>query len=722
MIQRTVLLLLVVHGLASCSDAHDTATAIIPNEPISNAAGIALAAGDAHTCAIRAVDRAVECTGFNDKGQLGLAQSPSDLPQKSEFAPVAAGLKARQITAGAAHTCAIGVGGKIYCWGANDRGQLGVPSSSEYITTPTLVSAFADRTAVLIAAGAQHTCATFEDNSNEVSCWGDNVEFQLGSEAGGGELGPIKIALADAVTQLTAGGTHTCVIVEKDGNVLCWGGNSSGELGDGTTERRAAPTPVAFGDDSPHAFLVAAGASHTCMAVEGSGILCWGKNDSGQLGLGVKGDVLGPQGAIASHVPQAIRPQFPQPPMLLVAGSWHTCATFPDAADEPKFVIRCWGGNISGQLGIGTSGEAMDRSLIGPKVVGPFGYSAVDISLGAQHSCAILVDETGAVCWGSNAMGQLGRSDGRLIRTAQLGVGDGGAPNANTVDGVTNCGSAGSELCRVSLPVTGGSFKRLNLPSANATVSNFSLDKYEVTVGRFRQFVEAVRAGWRPVEGSGRHLRLNGGKGLVDSSTPNGYETGWRKEWNNEVLPTGTPSNCSSNDYPTWTNNADGLDLLPMNCVNWYEMVAFTIFDDAVMPSAAEWLYAASGGAEQRKYPWGGTEPDATLATFECAYGLTDGESDCVGVQNIPPVGSAPLGIARWGQVDVAGSVAEWTIDSFAPAFGDDCIDCANLEVGRTKLVLGGFFGSDPSELLTTTADKEVAEFRHFGIGGRCLR
>jgi len=135
-----------------------------------------------------------------------------------------------------------------------------------------------------------------------------------------------------------------------------------------------------------------------------------------------------------------------------------------------------------------------------------------------------------------------------------------------------------------------------------ATVSNFRLDKYEVTVGRFRKFKSAWEGGWRPAAGDGKHTHLNGGNGLTNSSGATPYESGWDTTWAIYVAPTEANLACASDS--TWTISPGARENRPLNCVNWYELYAFCVWDGGFLPSEAEWTYAATGGNEQRVYPW----------------------------------------------------------------------------------------------------------------------
>jgi hypothetical protein len=185
--------------------------------------------------------------------------------------------------------------------------------------------------------------------------------------------------------------------------------------------------------------------------------------------------------------------------------------------------------------------------------------------------------------------------------------------------GMTNCGPGGSgtESCCTSLEVTGGTYYRTYDLDSNgnavlvpdggptgeadpATVSTLRLDKYEVTVGRFRQFVTAWSTGWLPAAGSGKHTHVNSGNGL--NATGGGYEPGWGAPDDVWIAP--TSANLASApgqggggcDGPgTWTPSVGSHENLPINCENWYEAYAFCIWDGGFLPSEAEWEYAAAG-------------------------------------------------------------------------------------------------------------------------------
>jgi formylglycine-generating enzyme required for sulfatase activity len=217
-----------------------------------------------------------------------------------------------------------------------------------------------------------------------------------------------------------------------------------------------------------------------------------------------------------------------------------------------------------------------------------------------------------------------------------------------------------------------------------ATVSGFRLDKYDVTVGRFRQFLAAWNggAGWTPPESSGKHAHLNGGEGLSNGwERGNGgpaYETGWVATDNANIAP--TEANLAASCQPSITSAPGSNENLPMTCVNWYEAYAFCIWDGGFLPSEAEWEYAAVGGSQQRQYPWGATPPGT--ANQYAIYGgyYPDGPSDSDAPTPFSaPVGTANLGIGLWDQLDLNGNVFQWVIDWYSPVYGNPCTDCADL-------------------------------------------
>jgi formylglycine-generating enzyme required for sulfatase activity len=321
--------------------------------------------------------------------------------------------------------------------------------------------------------------------------------------------------------------------------------------------------------------------------------------------------------------------------------------------------------------------------------------------------------------------------------------------------GVSDCGST-RESCCLSPLVPGGTFFRgydeavfggvvLMLAdggpavgeTAPATVSSFRLDKYDVTVGRFRPFVSAWKAGWRPQAGSGKHAHVNCGYGLANVGSAGGYETGWKESDNVWVAPIdGNLLSCvPAFRYPTdatWTTSPGGQENLPLSCVNWYEAYAFCVWDGGFLPSEAEWGYAAAGGNQQREYPWGATDPGSAnqYAIYNCYYPSQTGM--CAGtLQNIAPVGTASLGAGLWGQLDLVGNLYQWGLDTFsghiydASAFityAQPCVDCVFLESVGERVSRGASFVSAKYNLIPS-GRPALDPTKRYDVGGfRCAR
>jgi alpha-tubulin suppressor-like RCC1 family protein len=149
----------------------------------------------------------------------------------------------RSIAAGGRHTCAVTVEGDVWCWGRNAEGQLGDGTTTNRGTPD---HARLGGAASAVTSGGNYTCALL--SSGAVQCWGRNAEGQLGTGGTIDTSTPVDVAsLSGSVTAIAAGYSHSCAVT-TDGGVKCWGGNGSGQLGDGTTTDRPIPVEVRNAD------------------------------------------------------------------------------------------------------------------------------------------------------------------------------------------------------------------------------------------------------------------------------------------------------------------------------------------------------------------------------------------------------------------------------------------------------------------------------------------
>jgi formylglycine-generating enzyme required for sulfatase activity len=292
-------------------------------------------------------------------------------------------------------------------------------------------------------------------------------------------------------------------------------------------------------------------------------------------------------------------------------------------------------------------------------------------------------------------------------------------------------GGVGPSDCCGSFGVKGGSFDRsydgvstgiATNPNYTATVNDFRLDAYEVTVGRFRAFVSA---GYMPPAGSGKHAYLSGGAGLtnVGGGDAGASEPGWSTSWDANLETSAADWNTAlsgaSCPGTMWTNAAAGNEHRPINCVTWYEAYAFCIWDGGFLPSEAEWNYAAAGGSQQRAYPWSGlTDAGTTSTAIDCGH--ANYNKPCSPAPN--DVGSqSPLGDGRFGQADLAGNVSEWTLDSFA-AYVTPCVDCSNVAPLGSPVQRGGSYNGVALSVLASYRASGSPSTRDGSVGFRCAR
>jgi alpha-tubulin suppressor-like RCC1 family protein len=312
------------------------------------------------------------CWGTNSQGQLGNGTTVnSPVPTR-----VLTDRRFTQLAAGNLHVCGIATDGESYCWGYNALGQIGNNSSAN-ATQPTRVQSTSRF--VRLEAGLNHSCGLLA--SGEAWCWGQNDYGQLGTGSTSDSQSrflPMPVATTLRFTALTAGYYYTCGLTAA-GMMYCWGLNSSGQLGDGTTTNQMTPTAVAGG---PYA-SISAGTSSTCASASSGVTSCWGLNTSGQLGDGTRSNRFTPTAVSGTPTFLAVYPS-----------STHSCGIISAGT------LHCWGVNTNGQLGDGSRSNLTTPAA----VASPLAFS----QLQAAGSTCGLIASGAAYCWGSNSVGQLG--------------------------------------------------------------------------------------------------------------------------------------------------------------------------------------------------------------------------------------------------------------------------------------------------------------------------
>lgn len=287
------------------------------------------------------------------------------------------------------------VAGSLQAWGNGRSGQLGngLAANSDLpvpVTLPTTV------TVVAVATGGKHSLAL--TSTGQVLAWGNNVDGELGDGTNSNSAVPVPVHLPKkVVVTAIAAGDDDSMAVTSTGQVYAWGTNEYGELGDGSKQDTNTPVAVLLPRGTK---VIAIGTSYnySVALTAGGHVLTWGSNGSGQLGTGFKA---------ASEIP--LRVKLPKGiKIIAIANGGYHCLALTSTGQ-----IMAWGDGGFGQLGDGHTTSVLSPVRVRlPKL--PTGVKIVGIGAGSQHSL-VLTSAGEVLAWGRGDFGQLG--DGRTKKS-----------------------------------------------------------------------------------------------------------------------------------------------------------------------------------------------------------------------------------------------------------------------------------------------------------------
>lgn len=415
-------------GLATATRTTDLE--LIPPEPLRFPPPEVIGGGYEFSCVLLQTGN-VYCWGENGRGQVG-NNDTTDVNTASLVVQGARpnGVKFTALATGEEFACATASDGKAYCWGRNNKGQLGNGSNSVDINkTPVQVAQGeipAGVKLVQISAGFEHACAVGDDGN--AYCWGDDGDRGsglglLGTGIVQDSTTPKKVVQSERSAstkwvQIFAGYRQTCA-VDSEGEAYCWGRNyysslGNGELNAGTDTAYPSPLKVLQGArPSGVKFVQVAVGSYSesvCALGSDSKAYCWGYGKFGELGSGFDGTNCNGAPATAytycfsslylEAVPVAVQMPAGVTFTGLNSGDDHFCAAGLDGESY------CWGKNVNGEVGNGTTGITRVPTLTS-QGARPAGTSYVAVGSGGVHACGLL-DTQQVVCWGKDNKGMLG--------------------------------------------------------------------------------------------------------------------------------------------------------------------------------------------------------------------------------------------------------------------------------------------------------------------------
>ena len=362
--------------------------------------------GDGNDLTLEWANTKLAAFGSNLNGQLGITGTATQANVPTQVVATAPIYQKTilSMSAGEAHSLAVCSDGTVAAWGSNANGQLGNGTTTS-ATTPvavTMSGVLSGKKVVAVAAGGQHSLALCSDGT--LAAWGDGSFGQIGDGGVLDRTAPVLVSTAGAlsgkrVIAISAGANHSAALC-SDGTVVCWGGNTNGELGDGSNTQRN--VPVAVSVPLPNGVLlgrtaveVACGQNHTLALLADGAVAAWGLNASGQLGNG---------STAASNMPVLVSTGGILNGKRVVeieAGGSSSLARSSDG------VLAAWGMNDSGQLGVNSA----TTSFTTPQLVLMSGVlsgkTVTRLFAGEKHAGAVCSDGTLAT-WGEGTGGELG--------------------------------------------------------------------------------------------------------------------------------------------------------------------------------------------------------------------------------------------------------------------------------------------------------------------------
>ena len=342
------------------------------------------------------------CWGYNDAGatadggEVGNGSSDAAVP----VVPVSGSHIFASLALGAYHSCGLTAAQELYCWGDNRGGEYGDGTRTSH-NIPTLVTTSEQFTS--IAAGSDLTCGLTSNGT--AYCWGTNRRGAVGDGTTTDRLTPTAVAGGLQFASIVMMADEGVCALTLDGHAYCWGSNSTGRLGDGSTNDHYTPQPVSGGLTFTQ---LLGGADHACGLTAGGQAYCWGDNSAGQLGDGT---------VMPRLVPTAVSGNISFQSLGAGLAAYFSCGI---AVDGHAY---CWGDDYTSELGLGpsakdslptcSSGGFQVRCSLSPHRV--FGSrSFTQLSMNLFSACGQTATE-GAYCWGDDSYGENGDGFSQLI-------------------------------------------------------------------------------------------------------------------------------------------------------------------------------------------------------------------------------------------------------------------------------------------------------------------